>query len=94
MPCDEIIIVKSPSAKTRLKKPRFLRENETLPGGAFSDSQKTSDNTPIDIAEKIDLPRKKPGKRPLYVRGWMALASRFGFLDTRGNSPSSRHRVK
>jgi hypothetical protein len=59
MPCDEIIIRKSPSAKTRLEKPRFLRENRASPRRAFFDSEKTSKNTPIDIVEKTRLIEKR-----------------------------------
>jgi hypothetical protein len=64
MPCDEIIIRKSTSAKTRLKKPRFLRENEALSRWTFFDSEKTPENTPIDLGEKFALPRKTPEKQP------------------------------
>jgi hypothetical protein len=63
---DEMIIRKSPSAKTRLEKPRFLRENEVLPRRAFFDFKKSSENTPMYIVEKIAPFRKTPKKRPLF----------------------------
>jgi hypothetical protein len=62
MPCEEIIIRISPSAKTRLKKTCFLRENSASPRRAFFDSKKTTENTPIDLVEKLAPSAKNAGE--------------------------------
>jgi hypothetical protein len=68
MPCEVIIIRKSPSAKTRLKKPRFLRENEALPRRTFFDSKKTSKNTRMYLGEKSPF-FEKPRENGFFRHG-------------------------
>jgi hypothetical protein len=66
MPCDTIIIIKSPSAKSRTKKPCFPRENEASPRKTFFDFKKTSKNTRMYIGEKFPRSAKTSAKRPLF----------------------------
>jgi hypothetical protein len=66
MLCDEMIIRKSPSAKTRTKKPCFFRENGALSRRTFFDFKKSSENTRMYLVEKFALGAKTPGKRPLF----------------------------
>jgi hypothetical protein len=51
-----------PSAKSRTKEPRFLRENEASPWKAFSDSKKTTENTRMYLGEKFALAAKNAEK--------------------------------
>jgi hypothetical protein len=60
MPRDEVIIRKSPSAKSRREKPRFFRENGASARKAFFDFQKNSENTRMYPLEKFAVFRKTP----------------------------------
>jgi hypothetical protein len=69
MPCEKIMIIKSPSAKTRTKKPCIRRENGASPRKAFFDSKKTPKNTPMYLGEKSPRFEKRRENDNFRLRG-------------------------
>jgi hypothetical protein len=67
MPCDEMIIIKKenlPNGKNSARKPRNLwRKRESL----SEPTRKTSENTAMNIVEKVPDPAKNSGKPALFA---------------------------